>query len=157
MPCVQAACAACPTQLAHNPTHPPLLPHADLTEEQTKDFFAKFVQMWNAGLMAPKYYTGGAASAPLKRTSHTWGFAARGGGAGGGAGGSSKGVAAFLEDERARCVCACVRACVRACMCVCCGLCAAKGGGNGCAAGACLGLLPGQKALGAASLSTCPS
>jgi len=45
----------------------------DLTGEQTHKLFVKFVDLWNGGRLAQKYYAG-AVALPTKRTAHNWSF-----------------------------------------------------------------------------------
>eukprot|EP00983_Pelagomonas_calceolata_P012890 411741-Pelagomonas_calceolata.AAC.6 len=45
----------------------------DLNAEQTHDLFGKFVELWNSGRLAQKYYVG-AVAAPARRTAHNWNF-----------------------------------------------------------------------------------
>ncbi|KAF5829590.1 hypothetical protein DUNSADRAFT_15872 [Dunaliella salina] len=67
----------------------------DLNAEQTHDFFGKFVELWNSGRLAQKYYVG-AVAAPARRTAHQWNFK----GASGGLAHDKGGMAAFLEDQK---------------------------------------------------------
>jgi hypothetical protein len=81
-----------------NRTLLPVAVSAELTSEQTHAAFAGFVQAWNSGGLPLRFYTG-LAAAPIKRTSHNWGFKAKPGGAAAGAAGRT-GMAALLADER---------------------------------------------------------
>lgn len=75
--------------------------HAELTSEQTHAAFKEFVSAWNAGRLPMRFYTG-LAAAPLKRTSHNWGFKAQPGGAAGAAAaaGGKTGMAGYLADQK---------------------------------------------------------
>ncbi|PNH00898.1 hypothetical protein TSOC_013252, partial [Tetrabaena socialis] len=76
----------------------------DLSSERARELFTEFVQIWNEGRLAPRFY-GGLVAAPLRRTEYRWniGAAARAGaGAGGPAGAPSRGMAAYMEDQQAQ-------------------------------------------------------
>ncbi|GBF92651.1 hypothetical protein Rsub_05020 [Raphidocelis subcapitata] len=64
-----------------------------LSGEAARALFGEFVDTWNSGHLAPKYYQA-LVAAPLKRTAHTWGFAAKPKAGGGG------GVAALMSDQQ---------------------------------------------------------
>lgn len=84
-----------PPHLHHPHTH-----HTELTSEQTHAAFKEFVSAWNAGRLPLRFYTG-LATAPIKRTSHQWGFKSKGAAAGGGGGGAGRtGMAAYLADQQ---------------------------------------------------------
>lgn len=75
---------------------------AELTSEQTHAAFKEFVSAWNGGRLPLRFYKG-LAAAPLKRTSHNWGFRGKGAAAGaaaGAAGGSRTGMAAYMADQQ---------------------------------------------------------
>lgn len=64
--------------------------------------------IWNEGRLAPKYYAG-LVAAPLRRTEYRWKLGAAAGasagpgpGAGAAAGRGSSGMAAFLDDQKAK-------------------------------------------------------
>lgn len=67
-----------------------------LSGDESRALFKDFVEDWNGGHLALKYYQG-LVQAPTKRTTHQWGFGRKTGGAGGGAKG---GVASLLEDQQ---------------------------------------------------------
>lgn len=71
--------------------------YAELSSEETHSYFGRFVAAWNAGQLAPRYYQG-LVAAPLKRTSHQWGFKAQGAAAGR----QRVGMTAFMEEEKER-------------------------------------------------------
>ncbi|GIL85849.1 hypothetical protein Vretimale_8885 [Volvox reticuliferus] len=85
----------------------------ELSSERSRELFSEFVQIWNEGRLAPRYYAG-LVTAPKRRTEYRWNFsgagtAARGPGQGrgpgpslngAGAGGAATGIAAFMEDQR---------------------------------------------------------
>ncbi|EFJ43657.1 hypothetical protein VOLCADRAFT_96232 [Volvox carteri f. nagariensis] len=86
----------------------------ELSSERSRELFSEFVQIWNEGRLAPRYYAG-LVAAPKRRTEYRWNFAGAGGGAaargsaaagglgrGGGDGGAATGMAAFMEDQRAQ-------------------------------------------------------
>ena len=70
-----------------------------MTSEQTHAAFKDFVSAWNAGRLPLRYYTG-LAAAPLKRTSHKWGFKSKQQGAGGAAAAGRTGMAAYMADQQ---------------------------------------------------------
>ncbi len=45
-----------------------------LTAEESRELFAKFVSRWNAKKLPAKYYAGVAAPANMRRTAHNWGI-----------------------------------------------------------------------------------
>lgn len=45
-----------------------------LTAEESRELFAKFVSRWNAKKLPAKYYAGLAAPASMRRTGHDWGL-----------------------------------------------------------------------------------
>ncbi|KAJ9506168.1 hypothetical protein QJQ45_002456 [Haematococcus lacustris] len=73
---------------------------AELPTERSHQLFQEFAGLWNAQLLADKYYAG-AVAAPLKRTSHNWGIKTAGmaGGAGGAGQDDSRAV---QKKEQAR-------------------------------------------------------
>lgn len=55
---------------------------------------------WNSGRLPLRYYTG-LTAAPLKRTSHNWGFKGKQQGSGAAAAAAGKtGMAAYLSDQQ---------------------------------------------------------
>lgn len=72
----------------------------ELTSEQTHAAFKDFVLAWNSGRVPMRFYAG-LAAAPLKRTSHNWGFKGKGsGGSAAAAAGTKTGMAAYLADQQ---------------------------------------------------------
>ncbi len=49
-----------------------------LSAEESRELFAKFVNRWNAKKLPVKYYAGLAAPASMRRTGHDWGLRGRG-------------------------------------------------------------------------------
>ena len=45
-----------------------------LTAEESRELFAKFVSRWNSKKLPAKYYAGLAAPASMRRTGHDWGL-----------------------------------------------------------------------------------
>lgn len=97
----------CCAQVCGDPRHAPLPACccAELTSQQTHSLFKEFVNAWNGGALPLRFYTG-LAAAPLKRTSHQWGFkggkagAAAGAAAAAAGGGGRTGMAAYLADQQ---------------------------------------------------------
>ncbi|GLC42528.1 hypothetical protein PLESTB_001107700 [Pleodorina starrii] len=89
----------------------------ELSSDRSRELFSEFVQIWNEGRLAPRYYAG-LVAAPKRRTEYRWNFrggaaaaaaaAAAGKGAGPGPSGgpaaaaAATGMAAFMEDQRAQ-------------------------------------------------------
>jgi hypothetical protein len=75
--------------------------YTELTSEQTHSAFKEFVAAWNGGRLPLRFYKG-LAAAPLKRTSHNWGFKGKpaAAGAAAGASGGRTGMSAYLADQQ---------------------------------------------------------
>ncbi|KAI8466459.1 MAG: hypothetical protein J3K34DRAFT_524543 [Monoraphidium minutum] len=70
----------------------------NLSSEEAHTLFEEYVEDWNGGHLAPKYYQG-LVTAPTKRTTHQWGFKQQGGGERGG-GERGSGMLALMADQQ---------------------------------------------------------